>query len=112
MEHVGTITKSSRFPNREFHGECSCGTAGDFTTKEDASNYLTSHGGKVTALGPTNTFKLVDDSAKPEVFPNLPTPHAPSAAAAASATSKVVAPPPPPIPSGAPVKQTAPTKKI
>jgi hypothetical protein len=97
MHHVGTITKSTKFPNREFHGECSCGTAGDFTTKEEASGYLNSHGAKVTALGPANTFKLVDDSAKPEVFPGLPTTHAPSATAAKSP----VPPPPPPAPTPA-----------
>jgi hypothetical protein len=94
MEHVGTVTKSSKVANREFHGECSCGTGGDFKTKEDAIIYLSNHGGKVTALGATNTFKIVDDSAKPEVFPTLPTPHAPSAAAAKSP----VPPPPPPAP--------------
>ena len=95
MEHVGTVTKTSKVANREFHGECSCGTAGDFKTKEDAIIYLSNHGGKVTALGAINTFKLVDNSDKSEVLPTLPTTHAPSAAVAAKSP---VPPPPPPTP--------------
>ena len=103
MEHVGTVTKTSKVANREFHGECSCGTAGDFKTKEDAIIYLSDHGGKVTALGAINTFKLVDNSDKPEVLPTLPATHAPSAAVAAK--SPVPPPPPPaPMPAKAPEK--------
>jgi hypothetical protein len=95
MHHVGTVTKSSRVANREFHGECSCGTAGDFATKEAAISYLSVHGGTVTGLGPTNTFELVDDSAKPEVFPALPTTHV---TGATQKTKSPVASPPAPTP--------------
>jgi len=110
MEHVGTVTKTSKVANREFHGECSCGTAGDFKTKEDAIIYLSDHGGKVTALGAINTFKLVDNSDKPEVLPTLPATHAPSAAVAAKSPVPPP-PPPPPMPATATAKAPEPPKK-
>jgi hypothetical protein len=72
MHHIGTITKSTRHATREFHGECSCGTAGDFTTKESAASYLQFHFGK---QGGIDTHELVDNSDKPEAKPVLPTTH-------------------------------------
>jgi hypothetical protein len=75
LHHVGTITKTSKV--REFHAECSCGTAGDFATKEDAASYLQGHFGK--QLGGIATVELVDKSDEPEVEPVLPLTHAASA---------------------------------
>jgi hypothetical protein len=75
MLHTGTVTKTSRLPELPFHAQCSCGTAGSFMDKEQALNYLRSHGTNVVAQGVTNTFNLVDDSDKPEVFPGRPSTH-------------------------------------
>jgi hypothetical protein len=77
MNHVGTVTKSSRLPNLPFHAQCSCGTAGTFPEKEQALQYLRGHGLNVQANNAANTFKLVDDSDKPEVLPNKPASHIP-----------------------------------
>jgi len=77
MDHVGTVTKSSRLANLPFHAQCSCGTAGSFPEKEQALQYLRGHGHNVQSNNPANTFNLVDDSDKPEVFPNKPSTHIP-----------------------------------
>lgn len=76
-QHIGTVTKSSRLPDLPFHAQCSCGTAGTFPEKEQALQYLRNHGLNVQASGVTNTFKLVDDSDKPEVVPGRPLAHIP-----------------------------------
>jgi hypothetical protein len=76
MHHIGTITKSSKFPTLPFHAQCSCGTAGDFSAKESAEAYLQSHFGKQGGL---STTELLDKSDEPEVVAALPLPHAPSA---------------------------------
>ena len=70
MHHIGTITKTSN--TRPFHAQCSCGTAGDFFSAEQASEYLQGHHAK---LGGISTSSLVDNSDKPEVLPNRPTTH-------------------------------------
>ena len=75
MHHIGTITKSSKFPTLPFHAQCSCGTAGDFSAKESAEAYLQSHFGKQGGL---STTELLDKSDEPEVAPVLPGTHAPS----------------------------------
>jgi hypothetical protein len=74
-QHIGTVTKSSRLPDLPFHAQCSCGTAGTFPEKESALQYLRNHGLQQQALGPANSFKLVDDSDKPEVVPGRPSTH-------------------------------------
>jgi hypothetical protein len=99
MHHVGTIVKSSAILNREFHGQCSCGTAGYFTTRDEAAQYLTNHGQKLLALGPTNTFELVDNSEKPEAKPALPTAHVGGMGTLPASHAAGPPPPPPPPPS-------------
>jgi hypothetical protein len=120
MDHVGVVTKSSRLPNLPFHAQCSCGTAGTFPEKEQALNYLRSHGLNVTAQNLANTFKLVDNSDKPEVIlgrpsahvggvGNMPTTHAalasdvpaPSPSVSVPKGGKPEPPPPPPAPPNA-----------
>jgi hypothetical protein len=117
MDHIGTITKTTKFPRREFHGECSCGTAGDFATKDEAASYLTGHGNKVVALGPVNTFELVDNSDKPEAKPAPPrTPHIGGVGTMPPAhAAPPPAPPPPPDAKAQTVEQLeadGPAKKV
>lgn len=114
--HIGTVTKSSRLPDLPFHAQCSCGTAGSFPEAEQALQYLRNHGLNVRAQGVTNSFKLVDNSNKPEVQPgrpsahvpgvgHMPTSHAPLAAEVPSATNSVPEgrkPSPPPAPPAPP----------
>jgi hypothetical protein len=109
VNHIATITKSSKFPSREFHGQCSCGTAGDFATKDEAAGFLSSHGSKKVAESAVATFELVDNSDKPEVKPVLPSTHVAGVGSmpASHAKSPVPPPPPPPPPSAA-VKHEAP----
>jgi hypothetical protein len=92
MHHVGTLTKSSRFLPREFHAQCSCGTAGEFITKGEAEAYLQRHFAKQGGIA---TFELVDATKKPEVQP----PAAP--VGGMGPTAKVASPPAPPAPPSA-----------
>jgi len=84
MNHVGTITKTTAVAKREFHAQCSCGTAGDFAAKEGAIGYLQGHFGKLRGIA---TSELVD---------NTVVKSAPAASHAAPASSGPPPPPPPP----------------
>jgi hypothetical protein len=102
--HVATITKSSKLLNLPFHAQCDCGTAGTFADVESAKAYMNRHAQNVLSQSPANTFKLIDDSTKPEKMPVLPSTHVagvgpmPAAHATQSApsSSKPPAPPAPP----------------
>jgi hypothetical protein len=61
MHHIGTLTRLAKFPDTPIHAQCSCGTAGNFATIEDATAYLQSHFAKLTGM---STFELVDDTAE------------------------------------------------
>ena len=106
MNHVATITKTSRLPALPFHVQCSCGTAGTFGDVQSALAYANNHGMNVKSAGGVNTFELVDNSNKPEskvplpssnvgVGP-MPTSHAPLQEKEAPKVSSAPPPPPPP----------------
>jgi hypothetical protein len=59
--HKGTISIGS-IAKKPFHAECSCGTAGEFDSKEAASAYLQMHFGKLGGIA--ETF-LLDRTAEP-----------------------------------------------
>jgi hypothetical protein len=73
--HIATVTRSSRLPNLLFHAQCDCGTAGTFGEKFQALEYMRLHEQNVKGGNAANTFKLVDDSDKPESKPALPSTH-------------------------------------
>jgi hypothetical protein len=107
MNHIATITKSSKLLNLPFHAQCSCGTAGTFPERAQAITYLTGHGQNVKSLSPANSFELIDNSDKPEgkaVLPqthvagvgNMPTSHSALGADVPQVVTGPPAPPPPP----------------
>jgi hypothetical protein len=69
MHHVGTITRSARVANREFRAQCSCGTAGNFSTRDVAAGYLQMHFGK---QGGVSSSELVDNSDQLEAEAPVP----------------------------------------
>jgi len=97
---LGTAT------NRPYHAQCSCGTAGDFATKDSAVGYVAAHFEKLGGIADTILAVDAPDDAKvaaaavaatPAPTPHIggigtmPQPHAPGPVPA-------VAPPPPPPP--------------
>jgi hypothetical protein len=82
MHHIGTITKTAN-KSLPFHAQCSCGPAGDFSTKESAEAFLRSH---LAKQGGISTQELVDDSEK--VVEETPIPPLTHAASPASVTDE------------------------
>ena len=73
MHHVGTITKTSN-KALPFHAQCSCGPAGDFSSKESADAFLRSH---LAKQGGVSTQELVDKSDEEVIEkPVMPLTHA------------------------------------
>lgn len=87
MHHKAIITFGKK-ENRPFHAECSCETAADFGSNQEARDYLAMH---LVRLQGINSAEFVDETVKP-----LPEP------VQGNAPPKVVPPPPPPTPPAPP----------
>jgi len=65
VHHLAKIT-FGKFENRPFHGECACGTAGDFSSNGEARNWLAMH---LTRLQGINSSDFVDETVAPLPVP-------------------------------------------
>ena len=65
MHHVAKIT-FGKVKNRPYHGECACGTAGDFASNEETRNYLAMH---ISRLQGINSADFIDDTVAPLEVP-------------------------------------------
>lgn len=63
MHHTGKVTLEDKITGKPFHAQCSCGTAGDFKQKSEASDYLTNHFARLQGI---STTELVDTTEKVE----------------------------------------------
>lgn len=65
MHHLAKIT-FGKAENRPYHGECACGTAGDFVSNQDAREYLAMH---LTRLQGINSAGFEDQTVAPLEVP-------------------------------------------
>lgn len=65
MHHLAKVT-FGKVEMRPYHGECSCGTAGDFAGNGEARNWLAMH---LTRLQGINSGELVDETVAPLPVP-------------------------------------------
>lgn len=56
MDHSAVISQNPDGFGRPFHVQCSCNTAGDFNSQQEASDWITYQ--HFSRLGPTETFSL------------------------------------------------------
>jgi hypothetical protein len=61
MHHLAKIS-FGKLENRPYHAECACSVAGDFSSNEEARNYLAMH---VTRLQGINSADFVDETVTP-----------------------------------------------
>ena len=78
--HHKAIISYGRAESLTIHGQCSCGTGGDFGSSYDASLYLAKHLQGLTGI---STGELVDETLPPT--PEVPAP-VPEAGASETAT--------------------------
>jgi hypothetical protein len=84
MDHSAVITNNPDGFAHPFHVQCSCGTAGDFDTEQQASDWMNFR--HFPYIGPTETFTLT-----PNVPSDLPHPPTPDSAPSTSEPESGVA---------------------
>jgi hypothetical protein len=65
MHHVAKIT-FGKVENRPYHAECSCSTAGDFASHQEARDYLAMH---LSRLQGINSAEFQDATVAPVPIP-------------------------------------------
>jgi len=53
--HIATVTEANRAFQRPWHAQCSCGTSGDFKSKDEAASFMTTHLGRFEGVGVCTT---------------------------------------------------------
>ena len=61
MHHLAKIT-FGKFEMIPFHAECACGTAGDFSSNQEAKNWIVGHLARLQGI---NSAELVDETSQP-----------------------------------------------
>jgi len=77
--HHKAIISYGRAESLTIHGQCSCGTGGDFGSSYDASLYLAKHLQGLTGI---STGELVDETLPPQTEAPAPVPEVESEAGA------------------------------
>lgn len=87
--HDATVSQENRAFQRPWRAQCSCGTAGDFKSKDEAASFITTHLGRFEGVGVCTTSLTFPE---PKKAPVVPKP------VAAVTGEKPAAPPSPPAP--------------